>query len=231
MKDDFADRRKATSSWRRAFRLVLGGLGVLLILGAAGYLAYDIWIANTVVRKTAQDAAQGTPSSKEGTDETEVSSDALDSYEVAANMPRLLHIEKLGIRARILPMGVTENNAIQAPINIFDSGWYTESARPGRSGVAFIDAHASGATREGLFAYIDTLRASDRITVERGDGTMLHYEVRELEVLNLDTIDMAKVLSPRGDIVEGLTLMTCTGKWMADASTYDQRVVVYAERV
>ncbi|MGH7217916.1 MAG: sortase domain-containing protein [Candidatus Microsaccharimonas sp.] len=215
-------------------RPLVGGFFALAILGVTGYVAFDTWISNNVVEKTTASTAaavQGQSTSLEGSDENVVSTSAIESYVVAADMPRVLTIDSIDVRARILQMGVTASSAIQAPINIFDSGWYTGSAKPGTPGISFIDAHASGATREGLFAYLDTLKAGNIITVERGDGTVLKYAVRKLETKKLSDINMSQVLSPQDGITEGLTLMTCTGKWMADEKTYDQRAIVYAERI
>ncbi len=214
-------------------RPATGTLGALLIIGVTGYVAFDTYITNNVVRKTTQTTAavQGDSTVAEGSDETEVSEKSIKSYVVAADMPRTLTIDSINVKARILPMGVTADSAIQAPVNIFDAGWYTGSVKPGNPGVTFVDAHASGATRAGLFAYLDTVKVGATITIEKGDGTTLTYKVRETEVKPLADIDMTKVLSPRGSIKEGLTLMTCTGKWMADGETYDKRAIVYAERV
>ncbi len=215
-------------------RPAAGTLGALLIIGITGYVAFDTYITNNVVRKTTQTVAavQGASTmAAEGSDETEVSASSMKSYVVAADMPRLLTIESINVKARILPMGVTSKSAIQAPVNIFDAGWYTGSVKPGTPGVAFIDAHASGSTRAGLFAYLDTVKVGATIKIEKGDGTTLTYKVRETEVKPLADIDMTNVLSPRGAIKEGLTLMTCTGKWMADGETYDKRAIIYAERV
>lgn len=219
---------------QRSFRPLFSVLVTLIILGITGYVAADTWLSNNVVKKTTPSVAavQGDSTEiLEGSDENIVSVSAVDSYAVAADMPRVLTIDKINVRARILPMGVNSLSAIQAPVNIFDSGWYTGSAKPGEPGVSFIDAHASGATREGLFAYLDTLKAGDEMTVERGDGKVYKYAVRKLETQKLADINMAQVLSPQDGIKEGLTLMTCTGKWMADKATYDQRVIVYAERI
>lgn len=230
-------KTKATNAKKKkksVARPLVGGFFALAILGVTGYVAFDTWISNNVVEKTTASTAaavQGDSTSLEGSDENVVSTSAVDSYVVAADMPRVLTIDSINVRARILQMGVTANSVIQAPINIFDSGWYTGSAKPGTPGISFIDAHASGATREGLFAYLDTLKAGDLITVERGDGSVLKYAVRKLETKKLSDINMARVLSPQDGITEGLTLMTCTGKWMADEKTYDQRAIVYAERI
>ena len=215
-------------------RPAVGTVGALLIIGITGYVAFDTYITNNVVRKTTQTTAAVQGDSivaAEGSDETEVTEKSIKSYVVAADMPRTLTIESIDVKARILPMGVTAKSAIQAPVNIFDAGWYTGSVKPGNPGVTFVDAHASGATRAGLFAYLDTIKTGATIKIEMGDGKILTYKVRETEVKPLADIDMTKVLSPHGNIKEGLTLMTCTGKWMDKGETYDKRAIVYAERV
>lgn len=225
---------------KRAGRPLFAAMVVILVLGVLGYVAAETWFTSSAAREASgtgttsgasANALEQGIAAEEGSDETDVPHSAIDSYVVGADQPRMLSIDKVNIRARILPMGVTAQNAIQAPVNIFDSGWYTGSAKPGTPGIAFIDAHASGATREGLFAYLDTVRPGDTIRIERGDGTILKYAVRKLETQKLADINMTEVLSPQDGIEEGLTLMTCTGKWMADSKTYDQRVIVYAERV
>lgn len=161
----------------------------------------------------------------------ETTKPALDSYSVAPDMPRALYIEKLSIAARIMPMGVTADNSVEAPRNIYDAGWYTGSAKPNEAGAMFIDGHASGASRLGLFAYLDTLQAGDYITVEKGDGQQLSYVVRAVDTYDANAVDMTKALSPYTKGAKGLNLMTCTGSWVPDEQTYDQRVVVYTEQV
>lgn len=220
---------------RKIFHPIVGVSAIFLFFGMVSYSAVDMWVAysDEQTEPYVEMAVRGesTEAATEGSDETVVTASAIDSYEVPADHPRVLLVESLDLQARILPMGVTAENTVQAPTNIFDSGWYTASAKPGEKGMAFIDGHASGATREGLFAYIDTLIFGDIITIERGDGSTLQYVVREVETKKLADIDMTQVLGPRGDITEGLVLMTCTGKWQADQQTYDQRAIVYAERV
>jgi LPXTG-site transpeptidase (sortase) family protein len=167
----------------------------------------------------------------EGREEVVVTPDALAGYQVAADMPRILSIDSIGVRARVVPMGVNPDNSLQAPVNIYDSGWYNASAQPGQPGAAVIDAHASGPTRQGLFAYLDTMQNGDRVKVERGDGQVFEYDVVAVETMALDAIDMQKVLKPYGDATEGLNLITCTGQWLQEQRTYNQRAIVYTKRV
>ena len=219
-------------------RVMLGGAAAAIVLAFTGYISLDTWITNNQVREVVADrqvAGDSTARSMavlgEGEDEADVTKSAIDSYTVAPDLPRVLTINKIGVEARVLPMSVNSDGSLQAPVNIFDSGWYGASAKPGQSGAGFIDAHASGSTREGLFAYLDTLAAGDSISVERGDGQAFNYEVATTETVPLGEVDMQKALRVHGGATEGLNLMTCTGKWLPEEKTYDQRVIVYAVRV
>lgn len=211
---------------RRYFKNILAILVILVIAATAGYFSLNWWLADRVASPASTEQSSTTDR-----DETPISNDALANYQVAADQPRILHIEALNVKARILPMGVDSDNAMQAPVNIYDAGWYTGSAEPGQPGAMVIDGHASGKTRQGLFAYLDTLTSSDIIKIERGDGAMLNYQVVRVDTVPLDEVDMAKAMRPYGDAAEGITLITCTGQWLEDGQTYDHRVLVYAFRV
>lgn len=212
--------------------ILLGSLVAIILLGTA-YVSVDTWITNRqLARQTYVGASRQSDSleereATEGEDESEVSSDSIAKYVVAENLPRVLSIDKIGVKARILQMGVNPNGNMQAPINIFDSGWYTGSSKPGEKGAAVIDAHASGATRQGLFAYLNTLSNGDIIKIERGDGKVLKYKVVDKETREIDKVDMKKLMTVSGGADEGLNLITCDGKWSQKKGTFDKRTIVY----
>lgn len=165
----------------------------------------------------------------EGKDTTPLPPNTLASYHVAADLPRAIYISKIDVSARLLPMGVNADDSMQAPVNIYDGGWYTGSSKPGQVGAVVIDGHASQTgTHYGLFSRLDTLENGDVITVERGDGTRFDYTVVHTEIVAEKDVDMQKALLPYGDATHGLTLITCTGEWTADNKTLDHRVLVFA---
>ena len=237
------DESLQRSSFRQRLRVpkvrnLLGAGIAIVFIGVASYVVIDTWLTNNRVKaQLSTDAAMlvsDDPEKRqaaEGRDEQDLPSNFLANYKVAADLPRALYVDKLDIAARVLPMGVNPDGAMQAPINIFDSGWYSGSARPGTPGAAVIDAHASGPTRQGLFAYLNTLVAGDVVTIERGDGTKLSYKVVHTETVALDAVDMTKVLLPHGTATEGLNLITCDGQWLQSSGTYDKRTIVYTERM
>lgn len=219
-----------TTSSKKA-PIIIGSIALVLLIAAMifGWLYY---LRSTEPKPVTYDTTDPVARQEvEGREEVVVAPDALAGYTVAPDQPRLLMIDKINIRARVLPMGINPDNSMQAPVNIFDSGWYDRSAKPGEAGASVIDAHASGPTRQGLFAYLDTLVQGDRVKVERGDGEVLEYEVIAVETTPLDSIDMEKVLRPYGDATEGLNLITCAGRWLQNQQTYDQRAIVYTKRV
>lgn len=211
------------------------GLAVI-VLAVTAYISIDTWFTNQkaqAIAGTNVPAASSAAHTKEaeGKDESDVAPETLADYVVSPEYPRALYIDKLGVAARVLPMSINTDGSVQSPLNIFDSGWYTGSVKPGEIGAAFIDGHASGATRQGLFGSLDTLVVGDTIKVEKGDGKTLTFKVTHLETIPLEGLDMRKVLLPHGNSLRALNLMTCTGEWLEDKQTFDHRVIVYTELV
>lgn len=230
--------RKKRSSLKR-LSLMLTSAVILLV---TGYVGIDTWMTNSKVRAESALTTQASSnvsngiddtSKTEGTDKQPLPTHIIAKYTVAPNLPRMLYINKINVSARILPMGVNRDGSVQAPINIYDSGWYTGSVKPGEVGSMFIDGHSSGSTHEGLFGNLDKLTIGDKLQVEKGDGTKLTYQVVHTETVDLDKVDMKKMLLPYGNAVRGLNLMTCTGSWIDSKSgqTLDKRILVFTEQV
>ena len=202
------------------------------------YSFADSWLLNNRIKN----AVNATPvaarsdnlddrKNSEGKDETKVSDDAIAKYKVAADLPRVITIEKLGVKARVLQMNVNSDGSMQSPINIFDAGWYTGSVKPGQPGASIIVGHASGTTLGGVFNKLESLNAGDTISVERGDGKILRYQVIKKQTVKLSDVDMNSFIRPADGVSEGLNLMTCAGEWIKNSQTRDRRVMVFTKRI
>lgn len=221
-------------------RNILTAMAILFV-STTGYVAVDTWTTNNTVKavtaklssntNTTDEVSGKTVQSQEGTDEAQPTHTAIANYSVAPSLPKKLYIDKLHIAARVLPMSVNPNGSVQAPRNIFDAGWYNGSVKPGEVGAMFVDGHASGALREGLFAYLDKLVVGDTLQVEKGDGAKLTYKVVHTEIQPVEGLDMKKMLLPYGNALRGLNMMTCTGKWVDATNSYDKRILVWTEQV
>ena len=147
-------------------------------------------------------------------------------YRVAADRPRYLSIEKLGIsKARILPMGVNDKGELSTPNNIFDVGWYYNSSKPGKGGTLLIDGHNGGPHVQGVFKALPALSEGDIVVVERGDGTIFRYSVVENISVPLSKSNdyMATAMKSPMPGKESVTLISCTGEWSDQQKTYMSR--------
>ena len=213
----------------------------VVVLVLTGYIGLDTWSTNnrlkayatsdTVNANAVVSVSAEEQQTQEGKDETPLHKDALKNYTVSPDLPRALYIDKIGVAARVLPMGVNSNGSIQAPSNIFDSGWYTGSVKPGEVGAVFIDGHSTGPTHEALFGKLDKLVEGDQILLEKGDGTKLTYKVVHTETVDKDAVNMKSMLLPYDHALRALNLMTCSGTWIESEQTLSKRVLIYTEQI
>jgi LPXTG-site transpeptidase (sortase) family protein len=159
-------------------------------------------------------------------DETEPTDAEVAEYTVAADRPRYLTIEKLGIKkSRVLAMGVNKSGELDTPRNIFDVGWYESSGKPGQGGTMVIDGHNGGPHVYGVFKNLPNLATGDIIQIERGDGVIFKYKVVENTSVDLNDSDayMSTAMRSPETGIESVTLISCTGEWSQSQGTYLSR--------
>lgn len=155
-------------------------------------------------------------------------SPSVDYYKTASTYPRVIRIPKNDTEARVLALAIAPTGALKAPGNIFDAGWYKDSARPGEAGAMVVDGHVSGPTKPGIFKNLGKLVKGDKIEIERGDGQKFVYTVQATKVFDADKLDMSSVMVPSVPGKAGLNIITCGGKFDKTTNKYEQRTVVYA---
>lgn len=212
-------------NWKYYFPKALTGILIVLVVGFI--LRVMIWEHNYYKDKEGSEREAPITlqaPNQEELDETEI--DDKYSYVVPADYPRFLTIDKLGIKdARIIAMGVTAENAMDVPNNIFDVGWYTGSDKPGTGGTMMIDGHNGGPNIHGVFKELPNLTSGDIIKVERGDGKVFKYKVVENKTVLLSEANkyMAVAMTSPYNGVESVTLISCTGEWSQVQYTYLSR--------
>lgn len=201
----------------------------LLLFAMGAFVSLSTWRTNAhvsaIINKQAGSSDTAAPAVVKPTS-TQVS-----SYQVLPDMPRYIRIPSIGVSARVMNVGENSKGAISTPSNVFDTAWYNGSAKPGTDGAALIDGHVSSWTTKGVFYNLKMLTIGDTIDIERGDGSILHYQVAKTQVYDADNVDMHALLSPVTAGKQGLNLITCTGQVVKGTSEFNQREVVFAERV
>ena len=223
---------KIKFDWKKNWPRVIGG--VFLAFLAIVFVRVLIWEHFYYEEKEGSERATAvsTPTTENSeVDETEISENDINNYTVAEERPRFLKIPKLGIeKSRVLPVGLSSSRQIETPNNIFDTGWYTDSAAPGAGGTGVYDGHNGGPTKTGVFKYLPNLAKGDSIFIERGDGRSFEYQVVENEQYSLDEANshMNSALVSPVPGRESITLITCSGDWSNTRKTYMSRQFVKA---
>ena len=143
-----------------------------------------------------------------------------------AARPTWLSIPSLGIRTKLIHLGVKSDGTLQVPSSTTVAGWYTGSPRPGTVGSAVIAGHVDSRTGPGIFFWLRTLHRGDRIYVGRADGTMAVFTVTKIRKFAKDDFPTAAVYGAVPDAE--LRLITCGGIFDRSLGRYLSNVVVFA---
>lgn len=174
----------------------------------------------------------------------------LDLRAGPVDVPLELHVPTIGLRTRVVGVGITSEDVMDAPMGPADDPiwqqafWYRGSAVPGSPSTALIAGHVSGpGGRSGAFARIDDLRPGDPVVVhDSRNGLAVRFSVTESTTYSIaeagEPTALARIYgagpvagtapqrSPDG--LARLTLITCAGTFRN--GTHDRRLVVYATR-
>jgi LPXTG-site transpeptidase (sortase) family protein len=130
----------------------------------------------------------------------------------------------------VVPVGVDERGAMAVPEDVRTVGWYRYGPRPGASsGSSVLSGHVDDRVQgRGAFADLGEVEPGDPVEVELADGTRLAYRVRTIERIAKDQLAVDRLFTRSGP--PRITLVTCGGDFDRTTRTYEENVVVTAER-
>ena len=140
--------------------------------------------------------------------------------------PVWLTVPAIGVRTRLVDLGLNRNGTLQVPENTEVAGWFTGSPRPGAIGSAVIAGHVDSRTGPAVFFWLRTMRPGERIYVGRADGTLAVFTVTSVRMYPKDEFPTAAVYGPVPDAE--LRLITCGGIFDESLGSYLSNVVVDA---
>lgn len=216
------------TSAKRRWPIVLVSFLIAGLLAISGWLLYRWYAFGDELPFSVPALATADPR----IDETPVTKEQVGEHTVAPAEPRYLSIPSLDVaKTRVFSVGIDANNMLESPANIDDTAWYKNSATPGSGGVVLIDGHNGGMSRNGVFAELRTMKPGDLIEIERGDGKVLTYEVRENESWALEDVNktgMQRMMQSVEPGKEALNIITCDGKWIPRFEQFDRRILLRA---
>lgn len=215
---------------KRNYHVIRWAVSLILLLAGVLYAYFGIRWYNTGELSPLPMPVSAADNS---IDESPVTEEQITKHVVRPEQPRYLEIPKLGIsQARVTQVGVTKSNMLDVPRTLDDAGWFAKSATPGSGvGAVLIDGHNGGVSRNGVFAGLEKLVEGDQISIERGDGERFTYEVHDVRDMPLQWVNetgMKEMMYSVEPDKEGLSLITCSGKWIPKDKVFDRRVLVRA---
>jgi LPXTG-site transpeptidase (sortase) family protein len=140
--------------------------------------------------------------------------------------PAGLTIPAIGVRTRLIRLGLTPAGTLQVPATFGVAGWYDRSPRPGAPGSSVIAGHIDSLAGPAVFFRLHDLHRGDRVYVRRADGTLAAFRVTAVHMYSKDHFPAAAVYGPVPN--PQLRLITCGGAFDRAAGSYLSNVVVYA---
>lgn len=206
-------------------------LAVLALLGAYAYYGFR-WF------KTGELSPLPLPvAAADGkVNEAKISREHVEAYTVAKNEPRYLVMDDFLVKARVQKAGLDTRKMFTMPNSLDDVVWYEKSTAPsGKAfGAAVITGRNTGISRDGTFSKLKKLEKRDVIKIERGDGQVIKYEVRDIKeepLAEFNKTGMTEVMTSMDNMKEGLSLVADSGKWIPSQNEFDSRIVVRAVAV
>jgi Sortase domain len=143
--------------------------------------------------------------------------------------PVALRIPAIGVRTRLIRLGLTRQGTLQVPPSTSVAGWFTGSPRPGEIGSSVIAGHIDSYRGPGIFYRLRDLRPGNRVYVRQAGGKLAIFQVTAVHRYLKAHFPTARVYGPAPDAE--LHLITCGGTFDYTTGSYLSNVVVYSTEV
>jgi len=150
---------------------------------------------------------------------------------VQASIANLV-IPKVDVDAPVGAKGVDAHGRMESADGPWDVVWYDFTAQPGFGSNAVFGGHVDYVNvGPAVFWRLRDLVQGDMIEVRLKDGSVYRYRVAAMATVDVDAAasDIFSVVGPTER--EVITLITCDGTFDKTIQTYDQRLIVRAERM
>jgi hypothetical protein len=140
--------------------------------------------------------------------------------------PATLAIPAIGVRTKLIRLGITSQGTLQVPVSAAVAGWFTGSPRPGGIGASIIAGHIDSYTGPGVFFRLRDLHRGQKVYVTRANGSVATFRITAVRTYAKDRFPTAAVYGPVPDAE--LRLVTCGGQFDNATGSYLSNVVAYA---
>lgn len=154
---------------------------------------------------------------------------AANTKNLPASAPIRLRIDKIGVSAPIIGLGLQTDGSLDTPPGPDVVGWYDKSPTPGQIGPAVIDGHVDWINNIAVFWRLRELVPGDTLAVDRADGTTATFKVTAIQEFPQDNFPTQAVY---GNLdYAGIRLITCGGEFNSSTGHYSQNIVVFGQLI
>jgi sortase (surface protein transpeptidase) len=144
----------------------------------------------------------------------------------ATPVPVRLRIPKIQLTTSLEPLGRAPDATVEVPSRPDLAGWYAPGPRPGDPGSAVIVGHVDYQHAPAVFYRLRELRAGDRLTVARADGSSVRFVVQRTRRYDKQQFPTDEVYYPT--LRSTLRLITCGGQFDPTTGHYRSNIIVFA---
>ena len=142
--------------------------------------------------------------------------------------PVRIRIRSIAVDAPFTPLSIGPSGQLNAPpahdANLV--GWFKVGATPGERGTSVVAGHVDTKTGPAVFLLLSTLKSGNTVDIARRDGTIVSFEVDEVETFSKADFPDERVYADTGKAQ--LRLITCGGEYNKKKKDYEDNVVVFA---
>jgi sortase (surface protein transpeptidase) len=142
--------------------------------------------------------------------------------------PVRLTIPAIGVRTRLVRLGLNADGTLQVPSDFSVAGWYELGPRPGDRGASVIAGHVDSTAGPAVFYRLGGLAPGSPVRVALADRTVVQfrvYAVREYPKARFPA-SLVYAATPAPE----LRLVTCGGPFDAQTGHYLDNIVVFARQ-
>ena len=155
---------------------------------------------------------------------------ALQPEEVNSKPVVRLRIPKINVDTALEKVGLTSQGAMDVPKGPKEAAWYENGPRPGELGNSVITGHFGWENNvPAVFDNLHKLQKGDNLYVEDEKGVTSVFIVRELRRYSPNDDSSAVFMS--SDKKAHLNLITCGGAWNKELKSYENRLVVFTDKL
>ncbi|UOQ83454.1 class F sortase [Gracilibacillus salinarum] len=144
-------------------------------------------------------------------------------------IPATISIPAIDVSAAIEHVGKLSNGQMGVPEQDENVGWYEFGAKPGEQGSAVMAGHVDNKTGPAVFYHLEDMQEGDKIHITNEEGEQLTFEVYQTKSYPKDEAPISEVFGYSA--ARTLKLITCTGEFLDDVGTHENRLVVSAQLV